>query len=111
MAIAVGPTKYSPGGFIEFARYATGEIAMLVNGLAGPEFKPTLSLVPYGADHPGEDGVWLKDWSDCEGAIKALVASGIVELTGRVYPIGYCEAKHARLTLAALAELNKQERA
>ena len=102
MALACGPTKYSRGGFIEFARYESGEIAMFVNGPEGPEFKPTVSLVPYGAEDPGEDGVWLKDWSENEGAVKALVASGIIELTDRTHPIGHVIAKHGRLTQAAM---------
>jgi hypothetical protein len=55
--LALGPTKFSPGGFIEFSRYESGELAMLVRGEDGQiQVKATVSLVPYGAPDPGEFG-------------------------------------------------------
>lgn len=108
--LAVGPTKYSQGGYIEFARYGSGELAMIVrdeNGMT--RLKATVSLVPYGADDPGEFGCWIKDWSENEGVADSLVRSGIIRLTGKTFKTGFVEAKHAELTNAARAALKQAE--
>ena len=106
MTLAVGPSKYSTGGYVVFGRYATGEIAMqIVDENGEMQAKATVSLIPYGAPDPGEHGVWLKDWSENEGIAAALVRSGIVELTGKTFPINFVAAKHATLTPAAIAAI------
>lgn len=109
MTLRVGPFGYSKGGTIEFGRYGSGEIAMQVYRLGEAEATATVSLMPYGAPHPGERGVYLKDWSENEGIVQALVDAGIVELTGEGVSTGYCVADHAILTDEAWEELVKQE--
>jgi hypothetical protein len=110
MTLKVGPFSYSKGGVIEFGRYGSGEIAIQIfNRYGEPEATATVSLVPYGAPHPGERGIYLKDWSENEGVVQALVDAGIIELTGKGMPTGYCVADHAVLTDKAWEELRKQE--
>lgn len=105
--LKVGPAKYTAAGRIEFGRYGSGELAMsIVNGREC-QAVATVSMVPYGAPHPGERGVYLKGWSENEGIPEALVAAGIVTLTGRRVATGYTEAVHAELTEKALAALPK----
>lgn len=43
--------------------------------------------------------VWIKDWSENEGAFAALIAAGIIEDTGLREPTGWVEAKCGRLLL------------
>lgn len=105
--LEVGPARWTRGGFIQFGRYQSGEIAMQIVSPDGePEATATVSLVPYGAEHPGEHGVWLKGWSENEGVPAALEKAGIVTLTGRTHFTGYTEALHAELTEAARAALS-----
>ena len=106
--LAIGPTKYSSGGFIEFGWYGSGEIAMqLFNAHGERELVATVSLLPYGAPDPGRHGVWIRDWAESAGVADALVKAGIVRLTGRTHPTGYVVALHAELTDAAIALLPK----
>lgn len=59
---------------------------------------------PVAAD--GE--MWLKTWSECDGLPEALEEAGIVELTHRVHPTGYCVARLAKLTPTAIADRDAQ---
>lgn len=106
--LRVGATRYLPSGIIRFDQYRSGETAIEVVDQHGEaQYVATVALVPYGAPHPGEYGVWLKGWSENEGVPEALAAAGVVTLTGRRYPTGYCEAHHADLTERARAALLK----
>jgi hypothetical protein len=107
MTLHVGPARYTAAGTVAFARYGSGEIAMqIINANGERECVATVSLVPCGAEHPGEYGVWLKDWSANDGIADALVKAGVVTLTGKNYATGHVVARHAQLTAAAIAELN-----
>jgi hypothetical protein len=109
--LRVGPATYTQGGYIRFGRYPSGEIAMEIFDEADePQCVATVSLVPYGAPHPGEHGVWLKGYSENDGVPKALVDAGIVTLTGRRHPAGYADAEHAELTERARASLESHRR-
>jgi len=91
---------------IKFHRYRSGEIGIQIVGDQGePQGVATVALVPSGAPHPGEYGVWLKGWSENDGVPDALVRAGIVTLTGHTFRMGYCEAQHAELTARAIALL------
>jgi hypothetical protein len=104
----VGPARYTGPGAVKFARYGSGEIAMyIVNHEGERECVATVALASSGAEHPGEECVWLKDWSENEGVVDALVKAGIVTLTGKTHATGHVIAKHARLTPAAIAELQR----
>jgi len=106
--LRVGATRYLPSGIIRFDQYRSGETAIEVVDQHGEaQYVATVALVPYGAPHPGEYGVWLKGWSENEGVPEALAAAGVVTLTGRRHPTGFCEAQHAYLTERARAALLK----
>lgn len=104
--LRVGPATYTAAGSIKFLRYRSGEIGIQIVGDHGePQGVATVSLVPSGAAHPGEYGVWLKGWSENDGVPDALVRAGVVTLTGHTFRTGYCEAQHAELTARAIALL------
>ena len=109
--LRVGPAVYTNAGYVRFGRYASGEIAMeILDETDEPQCVATLSLVPYGAPHPGEYGVWLKGYSANDGVPQALVDAGIVTLTGRRHLTGYAQALHAELTERARAALDSHRR-
>lgn len=106
--LRVGPATYTKAGYVRFGRYPSGEIAMeILDEADEPQCVATVSLVPYGAQHPGAHGVWLKGYSENDGIPKALVDAGIVTLTGRQHPIGYANAEHAELTEGARSALER----
>ncbi len=74
--------------------YGNGSRAITATTLQGePQFTATVAL----DELPAEGCVFLKGWSENEGIPEALVKAGIVELTGRTVPTGYCEAIEAKM--------------
>ena len=90
--------KYIKGEVeLQFGKYQNGSTAIQAFSLYGePEFKATVAL----DELPSEGCVFLKGWSENEGIPAALVKAGVVELTGRKIPTGYCEAEEAKLLIA-----------
>lgn len=77
-------------------RYGNGSRAITATTLQGePLFTATVAL----DEMPPKGHVFLKGWSENEGIPEALVKAGIVELTGRTIPTGYCEAIEAKLLI------------
>jgi len=77
-----------------FAKYQNGSTAIQAKSLFGePVFTATVAL----EEMPPENHVFLKGWSENEGVPEALVKAGVVKLTGRKIPTGYCEAEEAEL--------------
>lgn len=108
--LRVGPATFTAEGTIMFHRYRSREIGIEIIGDDGePQCVATVSLVPYGAPHPGEYGLWLKGWSENDGVPEALVSAGIVTLTGQTHPTGFAEAQHAELTERAITALVNSE--
>ena len=106
MLLHVGPARFTKAGYIKFGRYESGELAIVIMGFdEQPQGKATVSLMPYGAPHPGDFGVWLKGWSENEGIPAALEKAGIVRLTDDRFPTGFVEAVRAELTDKARAAL------
>jgi hypothetical protein len=104
LPLRVGAARITEQGTIRFAKYKSGETAIEIIGDDGEqETVATVSLVPYGAPNPGPFGLWLKGWSENEGLPEALVAAGIVTLTGRTFRCGFDMAEHAELTDIARA--------
>ena len=91
-------TKYIKGEVeLQFSKYQNGSPAIQAFSLYGePEFTATVAL----DELPSEGCVFLKGWSENEGIPAALVKAGIVELTGRKLPTGYCEAEEAKLLVS-----------
>ncbi len=74
--------------------YANGSRAITATTLQGePQFTATVAL----DELPADGCVFLKGWSENKGIPEALVKAGIVELTGRTVPAGFCEAIEAKL--------------
>lgn len=81
-----------------FCQYAAGNTAIqLVERETGEPWAKATVNVPDLADALGKGEVFIKDYSENEGMMDALVAAGVVEDTGRSEPIGYTEARIAKL--------------
>lgn len=81
---------------LSFGCYGDGSTAIQGKSLLGePIFTATVAL----DEKPKEGHVFLKGWSENEGVPDALVKAGIVQLTGRKIPTGYCEALEAKLLM------------
>jgi hypothetical protein len=61
-----------------------------------PYYRATVNL-PQEALAP--NCVWLKGWSENEGLPEAMEKAGIVRLTGRTAPTGFCHAQEAELLI------------
>jgi len=82
---------------LSFKFYGNGSTAITGTSLQGePLFTATIAL----DEIPQPGHIFLKGWSENEGIPSALVSAGIVELTGRTIPTGYCDAQEARLLKA-----------
>jgi hypothetical protein len=89
------------------ARYIKGQALLLIGeyrdgtpAIQGvdPETEEPLFTASVRLGEPPSDGcLWLKGWSENEGIPESLVAAGVVKLTGRTGPTGFCEAVEARL--------------
>ena len=83
---------------LEFAKYSNDSPAIKLLSLYGePICTATVAL----DEKPADGCVFLKGWSENEGIPESLVKAGIVELTGRTIPTGYCEAQEAKLLITA----------
>jgi hypothetical protein len=105
----VGPSTHSKGGVLRFGYYmpdagdTVHRVAMWTES-AGcmPEITFTVNL----EDEPPQGGVvWLKTWSENDGAAEALELAGVVQLQKEWRRAGFSIARKALLTAAALAEL------
>ena len=82
---------------LAFNFYDNGSTAITGTSLEGePLFTATVAL----DETPPPGHVFLKGWSENEGIPEALVAAGIVELTGKTIQTGYSEAQEAKLLKA-----------
>ena len=93
-----GKAKFFKPAMVQATRYmADGSIALVANAGTPDQQVYTVCMVhdDIAALEPGH--VWLKGWSENEGAPEALVEAGIVELTGRELPTGFVNAQEAKL--------------
>jgi hypothetical protein len=77
----------SPQNAIVLFHYETGE-QWCVASVCLPDYRQA------------PDEVYVKNWSENEGLLGALVAAGIVEDTGRTLPTGFVRANVCRLLIA-----------
>jgi len=91
-------TKYTPQGEYTLryeGRYHDGSPALRIYGDDGPQLTATV-CVP---DHtPEPRHVMIKDWSENEGVLGALVDAGVVEPPVQEIPINFVTAYECRLT-------------
>lgn len=94
-----GPTKFCKGNSaISINWYGDGTPALV---LIDPETntKNMTATVNMSAteDRPPPHHVYIKDWSENEGVLDALIKSGLVEKTGTVARAGFCVAHLVKL--------------
>ena len=98
-----GPAKFFKQATVFRTTYpADGSIALVANPGTEDQQVYTVCLAgspdELGAIAPVKpDHVWIKEWSENEGVVQALVDAGIVELTGNAWPTGYTFAIEGRL--------------
>jgi hypothetical protein len=80
---------------LDFGQYGNGSTAMQAVQQGEPMFVATVAL----NEVPPDGHIFLKGWSENEGIPEALEKAGVVELTGRTIPAGYCEAQEAKLLI------------
>lgn len=102
----IGRTKHSPGGRVTWARYDNDNTAIVIlDPVTGErELVATVNLWDPPPPPHADDEVYLKDWGENEGVVEALVAAGVITITGQEWPAGYCKAVLARLTPEAIAD-------
>ena len=97
------PGLYFKGATVLATTYpADGSIALVAN--PGTEDQQVYTVCLAGSPDPDgnlapirENHVWIKEWSENEGVLEALVEAGIIELTGNAWPTGYTYAIEGRL--------------
>jgi cyclopropane fatty-acyl-phospholipid synthase-like methyltransferase len=102
----IGRTKHSQGGRVAWAQYDNGTTAIVIQHPATGERELVATVNLWDPPPPpfDETEVYLKDWSENEGVVDALVAAGVVTLAGQEWPAGFCKAVLAKLTPEALAD-------
>ena len=81
---------------LEFSKYQNGRIAILL--VDTTDGSPVTTASVNLPDEPLNDGeVFIKDWSENQGVLAALVAAGIVEDTGRTVRTGFVQANIVRI--------------
>lgn len=109
--LIVKPRANGPLCTLLFARYSADKTTALQLVIADTGERwgtATVCLYPPNNPSPGENGVWLKGWSENEGMPEALQDAGVLTLTDRCVPCGYAVAEHATLSKAAVAEMQEQ---
>ena len=104
MEIDVSPMKFARGkATLVAGMYANDRIALKMYQKGEPLCVPSVNLpnTPL-----GENEIFIKNWSENEGVLEALVKAGIVEDTGQTVPTGFVEANVCRLLIdpATIAE-------
>lgn len=99
-------TKYTAQGdyvLTNPGRYVDGSQILEIMGNDGPQFRATV-CVPDRAPEPGY--VMIKDWSENEGVLNALINAGVIEKPVREWPINFVTAHECKLTDAARVALS-----
>ena len=107
----VGKSTHSNGGTVELAFYHHGGSALIVvDDESLPEYTASVNMIETIPEPLPYDEVWLKTWSENEGVPEALVAAGVVELTGDFAQAGHSTVVKARLTDEAKTALDFDKR-
>lgn len=109
----IGPSRYSTGGNVTFARYANGQTAIIIYSDSGErEGTPTVNLEEITDIIPKSNQVWIKTWSGNEGFLEALIKAKVVESQSFAYQVNaFGSLAHlCDLTPEAIAEREAQEK-
>jgi hypothetical protein len=82
---------------LEQLEYGNGTVALMAKDEQGMRYATVSVNIPE--ELPSAGCFWLKDWSENEEIAAALLAQGVIALTGRVCRTGFVTAKEARLLL------------
>ncbi len=87
---------------VAVGQYGNGRVALSLIAASpdDPDQKIDTATVNVVDAHPAPGCVFIKDYSENEGMMAALEASGVVKSTGRHVPTGYVEALEARLLVS-----------
>lgn len=90
--------KYIPAGvLVRKMHYADGNVSLQAYDIEDGSPYGTLTVnIPETNINP--DHVWIKDWSENEGVLNALVKSELVKPLGITQPCGFCKAHLVQLT-------------
>jgi hypothetical protein len=99
MNILKVPAKYIPAGIEVWKMfYADGNTCLAAFDPETREPYGKLSVnIPNEYLDIGGDYCWIKDWSENEGVLHALLMSGLVEKLPITYPCGHAEAQLVRI--------------
>jgi hypothetical protein len=90
--------RYIPAGtHVVRTTYADGNTCLMAVSDIGEPYGILSVNIPESEIH--EDCVWIKDWSENEGILEALVDSKLVESLPVTRPCGYTSAQLVKLTL------------
>lgn len=78
-------------------RYANGRLALMLESPESGEAYCTVTVNIPEEKLTDNDCFFLKGWSENEGVPEALVAAGVITLTGRTVKTGHVTAAEGRL--------------
>jgi hypothetical protein len=86
--------------FVDKLEYSNGRTALrlytVTDGFKEPMGTATVNI----PDAPlNDDEVFIKNYSENKGILKALIKAGIVEDTGRMFPVGHTFANICKLLI------------
>jgi hypothetical protein len=88
------------------SQYPNGRLAIqLVDEDGAPVVVATINVPEF---ELADDQVIIKDYSENAGIELALVKAGLIEVTGRIVPVGYVTCMVSQLTLVAIKEACSQ---
>lgn len=96
-----GPTKFSEVSYLRYAHYNTGDdqherIALLGFNERGEQNHVCTVNFPESPVNVGH--VWIKNWSENEGVLQALIKAKIGTATGRTMRAGHVHAHELKLS-------------
>lgn len=97
---------------VRFGRYANGWLAVYTIDEDGQNaLRISVNLEELGAAGPGPHEFWVKTWSENQGVLEAIRASGLAIAAGNVFTVNtYNSRAHlVRLTAIGRAKLREQE--
>lgn len=99
-SIKLGGTTYEGPITFEFEKYASNgglAIQMFTSSDGYPELLATVTTNLEGIADPSEGCVFVKNYSENEGVLEALIEAGLLEKTGRSVMTGWVTIQEARL--------------
>ena len=87
---------------VEKKQYINGRIALMLTDeeTGEPVATASVNIEEYRmSDRSKKDHTFIKDYSENEGMLEALIKAGIVEHTGLQFPIGFVKASLVKVLI------------